>query len=68
VPAPDEDGGDYTVPIGEAKVTREGEHLTLIAYSRMTSKPKKPPPRSKTAAFPAKWSIYARSRRSTLIP
>jgi pyruvate dehydrogenase E1 component beta subunit len=24
------------VPIGEAKVTREGEHLTIIAYSRMT--------------------------------
>jgi pyruvate/2-oxoglutarate/acetoin dehydrogenase E1 component len=28
--------GEYTVPIGEAKVVREGEHLTLIAYSRMT--------------------------------
>jgi pyruvate/2-oxoglutarate/acetoin dehydrogenase E1 component len=28
--------GDYTVPIGEAKVVREGEHLTLIGYSRMT--------------------------------
>jgi pyruvate/2-oxoglutarate/acetoin dehydrogenase E1 component len=27
---------EYTVPIGEAKVVREGEHLTLIAYSRMT--------------------------------
>lgn len=36
VPAFDEEGGDYTVPIGEAKLTREGEHLTLIAYSRMT--------------------------------
>ncbi len=36
VPEPGEPGGDYTVPIGEAKVTREGEHLTLIAYSRMT--------------------------------
>jgi pyruvate dehydrogenase E1 component beta subunit len=24
------------VPIGEAKVTREGDHLTIIAYSRMT--------------------------------
>jgi pyruvate/2-oxoglutarate/acetoin dehydrogenase E1 component len=36
VPAIDEEGGDYTVPLGEAKVTREGEHLTLIAYSRMT--------------------------------
>ncbi len=36
VPEPDADGGDYTVPIGEAKVTREGEHLTIIAYSRMT--------------------------------
>jgi pyruvate/2-oxoglutarate/acetoin dehydrogenase E1 component len=36
VPEPDGPGGDYTVPIGEAKVTREGEHLTLIAYSRMT--------------------------------
>jgi pyruvate/2-oxoglutarate/acetoin dehydrogenase E1 component len=36
VPEYSEEGGDYTVPIGEAKVTREGEHLTLIAYSRMT--------------------------------
>lgn len=36
VPAFDEEGGDYTVPIGEAKLTREGEHLTIIAYSRMT--------------------------------
>jgi pyruvate/2-oxoglutarate/acetoin dehydrogenase E1 component len=36
VPEPTEPGGDYTVPIGEANVTREGEHLTLIAYSRMT--------------------------------
>ncbi|HEX8236248.1 MAG TPA: alpha-ketoacid dehydrogenase subunit beta [Abditibacteriaceae bacterium] len=36
VPEYAEEGGDYTVPIGEAKVTREGEHLTLIAYSRMT--------------------------------
>jgi len=36
VPEFSEPGGDYTVPIGEAKVIREGEHLTLIAYSRMT--------------------------------
>lgn len=36
VPEPDAPGGDYTVPIGEAKITREGEHLTLITYSRMT--------------------------------
>lgn len=36
VPEPDEPGGDYTVPIGEAKVTREGNDLTIIAYSRMT--------------------------------
>jgi pyruvate/2-oxoglutarate/acetoin dehydrogenase E1 component len=28
--------GEYTVPIGEAKVVREGETITLIAYSRMT--------------------------------
>jgi len=36
VPEFGEPGGDYTVPIGEAKVVREGEHLTLVAYSRMT--------------------------------
>jgi pyruvate/2-oxoglutarate/acetoin dehydrogenase E1 component len=41
VPEPDEEGGDYTVPIGEAKITREGEHLTLIAYSRMTGEAEK---------------------------
>jgi pyruvate dehydrogenase E1 component beta subunit len=27
--------GDYTVPLGEAAVRREGEHLTIVAYSRM---------------------------------
>ncbi|HEX8551593.1 MAG TPA: alpha-ketoacid dehydrogenase subunit beta [Abditibacteriaceae bacterium] len=27
--------GDYTVPIGEARIAREGEHLTLVSYSRM---------------------------------
>ena len=32
-PVPEE---SYTVPLGEAKVVREGEHLTLISYSRMT--------------------------------
>jgi pyruvate/2-oxoglutarate/acetoin dehydrogenase E1 component len=32
-PVPEE---DYTVPIGEAQVLREGGHVTLIAYSRMT--------------------------------
>lgn len=36
VPEPDAPGGDYVVPLGEAKVVREGEHLTLIGYSRMT--------------------------------
>ncbi len=25
----------YTVPLGEAKIVREGEHLTLVSYSRM---------------------------------
>ncbi len=28
--------GDYTVPIGEAKVVRAGTDVTLVAYSRMT--------------------------------
>ncbi len=28
--------GDVTVPLGEAKVVREGTHLTLVSYSRMT--------------------------------
>ena len=27
--------GDYTVPIGEAKILQEGDHVTLITYSRM---------------------------------
>ena len=36
VPEFDEPGGDYTVPIGEAKVVREGSHLTIATYSRMT--------------------------------
>jgi pyruvate dehydrogenase E1 component beta subunit len=27
--------GEYTVPIGKAKVIREGKHITLISYSRM---------------------------------
>ena len=37
VPEFDEEGGDYVVPIGEARVAREGEHLTLVSYSRMVS-------------------------------
>ncbi len=35
VPAFDEPGGDYIVPLGEARIARAGEHLTLVAYSRM---------------------------------
>lgn len=35
VPAFDEPGGDYVVPLGEARVAREGEHITLVSYSRM---------------------------------
>jgi pyruvate dehydrogenase E1 component beta subunit len=27
--------GDYTVPIGRARVARPGEHVTILAYSRM---------------------------------
>src|ERR687885_699543 len=27
--------GDYTVPIGEARVAKEGTDITLVAYSRM---------------------------------
>ncbi len=27
---------DYTVPLGQAKVVREGEDFTVVAYSRMT--------------------------------
>ena len=33
-PVPDD--ANFTVPIGEANVVREGENLTLVAYSRMT--------------------------------
>lgn len=29
--------GEYTVPIGEAKILQEGDHVTLISYSRMIS-------------------------------
>ncbi len=29
--------GDYTVPFGQAKVTKEGRDLTVIAYSRMAA-------------------------------
>jgi pyruvate dehydrogenase E1 component beta subunit len=31
-----DNGDDYTVPIGLAEVKKEGEHLTIVAYSRMT--------------------------------
>jgi pyruvate dehydrogenase E1 component beta subunit len=30
-------GGDYTVPFGQAKVTRDGTDLTVISYSRMAA-------------------------------
>lgn len=29
--------GDYTVPFGQAKVTKEGKDLTIISYSRMAA-------------------------------
>ncbi|HZT98292.1 MAG TPA: alpha-ketoacid dehydrogenase subunit beta [Ktedonobacteraceae bacterium] len=29
--------GDYTVPFGQAKVTKEGKDLTVISYSRMAA-------------------------------
>jgi len=28
--------GDYTVPLGEARIAREGADVTIVAYSRMT--------------------------------
>jgi pyruvate dehydrogenase E1 component beta subunit len=30
-------GGDYTVPFGQAKVSKEGKDLTVISYSRMAA-------------------------------
>jgi len=27
--------GDFTIPIGKSKVQREGDHVTLVAYSKM---------------------------------
>jgi pyruvate dehydrogenase E1 component beta subunit len=30
-------GGDYTIPLGQAKVTRDGTDLTVISYSRMAA-------------------------------
>ncbi len=30
-------GGDYTIPIGQAKVSKEGSDLTVISYSRMAA-------------------------------
>jgi pyruvate dehydrogenase E1 component beta subunit len=29
--------GDYTIPFGQAKVTKEGKDLTVISYSRMAA-------------------------------
>jgi pyruvate dehydrogenase E1 component beta subunit len=29
--------GDYTIPFGQAKVTKEGSDLTIISYSRMSA-------------------------------
>src|SRR5881398_50124 len=33
----EEPSADYTVPIGQAKVTKEGKDLTVISYSRMAA-------------------------------
>ena len=41
VPDPNASDGDYTVPIGQAKVLLEGEDVTLVAYSRMTAEAQK---------------------------
>ncbi|MHC4170897.1 MAG: alpha-ketoacid dehydrogenase subunit beta, partial [Planctomycetota bacterium] len=29
------DDGDYTIPLGQADIKREGEDVTIVAYSRM---------------------------------
>jgi pyruvate dehydrogenase E1 component beta subunit len=36
VPARDDAGHEYTVPIGVAEVKRQGTDITVVAYSRMT--------------------------------
>jgi len=41
VPEPGTPEGDYTVPIGQAKVLLEGNDISLIAYSRMTAEAQK---------------------------
>ena len=35
IPGPDSPDADYTVPIGKARIAREGRHLSVITYAAM---------------------------------
>ena len=41
--------GDYTVPLGKAKVVREGEHVTVRRLGRDAVRGASPPPRVRTS-------------------
>ena len=61
--------GDYTVPIGKARVVRAGQrpehrHLRRHGYGRRS----KPPKRWPGKAFPPRWWTCARCCRSTAKP
>ncbi len=54
--------GEYTVPIGEARVVREGEELTVVAYGSAVLLARAGCGASSTRT--SRWSTYARWRRS----
>ena len=60
--------GDYTVPIGKAKVVREGRDLTIITYGAMVWTALEAAESWPRKAFRPKWWICGRWCRSTAKP
>ena len=56
---------DYMVPLGQAQVTRAGDHVTVIAYGLMAHYAWRPPSWSRPRASARRSSTCARCGRST---
>ncbi len=62
------DDPDFIVPIGRAKIERVGQHVTILAFSRMVGMASKRPTRSRARASRRRSSISVRCARSIRKP
>lgn len=53
----------YTIPFGEANLTREGDDVTIVAFGRMVNFANQAADRLEKMAFPAQSSIHAQHPR-----